>query len=161
MKIFEINKAFSYTVIIGCGRLGANLANKLSDEGKNILIMDNNKNAFHKLSSSFGGLSIIGDGTDYDDLNEAQIYKADIVIVVTNNDNTNAMISQLVKEIFKVKCVISRLYDSEREYIYREFDINTICPSSLSTIEIEKIINKTEETNEINKNISNYEESEK
>ncbi|MEA4895358.1 MAG: NAD-binding protein, partial [Oscillospiraceae bacterium] len=32
-----------YTIVIGCGRLGANLANTLSDKGENVLIIDKNK----------------------------------------------------------------------------------------------------------------------
>ena len=51
-----LSKNFSeYCIIVGCGRLGANLANTLSDEGGNVLIIDKNKNAFRKLSPSFGG----------------------------------------------------------------------------------------------------------
>ncbi len=46
MKFFETKKQDTYTVIIGCGRLGANLANTLSNEGENVLIMDENKNSF-------------------------------------------------------------------------------------------------------------------
>lgn len=56
MKIFERKPEESYTIIIGCGRLGANLANTLSNEGENVLIMDENKNSFRRLASNFGRL---------------------------------------------------------------------------------------------------------
>lgn len=140
MEVFVTNKTADYTIIIGCGRLGANLANSLSDSGGNVLIMDKDKSAFRKLSPSFGGLAVAGDGTDFEDLQEAQIDKASVVIVVTNNDNANVMIAQLAREVFKVKRVIARLYDPEREYIYHEFGIDTICPAVLSVKEIEKIL---------------------
>lgn len=137
----KINK--DYTIIIGCGRLGANLANTFSDEGGNVLIIDKNKDAFRKLSPSFGGLSVIGDATDLDVLQEAQISKADVVMAVTNNDNANILVAQLSHEMFKVQRVISRLYDPERECVYREFGIDTICPAILSVKEIDKILAKT------------------
>lgn len=57
-------KRRSYTIIIGCGRLGANLANTLSDEGEEALILDKNEESFHRLSPSYGGLSVVGDGMD-------------------------------------------------------------------------------------------------
>lgn len=143
-ELFGVKKSVNYTVVIGCGRLGANLANTLSDEGGNILIIDKEKDAFRKLSSSFGGLTVIGDGTDFDVLREARIDKADVVVVVTNNDNANVMIAQIVKELFRVRRVIARLYDPERECVYREFEIDTICPAVLSAKEIDKILSRTE-----------------
>lgn len=44
-------------VIIGCGRLGANLADCLYDEGKEVIVVDKEETAFRKLSSSYGGLT--------------------------------------------------------------------------------------------------------
>lgn len=132
-----------YTIVIGCGRLGANLANTLSDEGGNVLIIDKSKDAFRKLSPSFGGLSISGDATDLDVLQEAQIKKASVVVAVTNSDNANIMAAQIARELFQIKRVIARLYDPERECVYREFGIDTICPAILSAKEIDKILSKT------------------
>lgn len=143
MEFFKKKKFLNYTVVIGCGKLGANLANTLSDEGGNVLIMDRDKNAFRKLAPSFGGLAVTGDGMDFEALQGAQMDKADVVVVVTNNDNANIMIAQIVREIFKVQHVIARLYDSERECIYREFGIDTICPAMLSAKEIGKILSES------------------
>lgn len=133
----------NYTIVIGCGRLGANLANTLSDEGGNVLIIDKNKDAFRKLSPSFGGLSIAGDATDLDVLQDAQIHKASVVVAVTNSDNANIMVAQITRELFQIKRVIARLYDPERECVYREFGIDTICPAILSAKEIDKILSET------------------
>lgn len=133
----------NYTIIIGCGRLGANLANTLSDGGEDVLIIDKNKDAFRKLSPSYGGLSLIGDATDLDVLQEAQISNASAVVAVTNNDNANIMVAQIACEMFHIERVIARLYDPEREYVYREFGIDTICPAVLSVKEIDKILSKT------------------
>ena len=133
----------NYTILIGCGRLGANLANTLSNEGGNVLIIDKSKDAFRKLSPSFGGLSITGDALDLDVLHEAQINKASVVVAVTNSDNANIMVAQIARELFQIKRVIARLYDPERECVYREFGIDTICPAILSAKEIDKILSET------------------
>ena len=148
MTLFKNKKQSSYTVIIGCGRLGANLANTLSEEGENVLILDKEKDSFRKLSSSFGGLAVEGDGTELDTLKAADIQRADTVIAVTNNDNINIMIAQIAKECFSVKKVISRLFDPERECVYQELGIDTICPAVLSANEIDKILNRNASTQE-------------
>lgn len=134
-----------YTVIIGCGRLGANLANTLSDKGENVLIADCNKESFRKLSSSFGGLTLLGDATDLDLLTEAQVHKADAIVIVTDNDNVNIMVAQIAKELYHVPRVIARLYNPDCECVYREFGIDTICPAILSANEIGFLLNDVKE----------------
>ena len=141
MKPWEsLKEPARYTIVVGCGRLGANLANTLSDQGGNVLILDKNKEAFRKLSPSFGGLSIHGNATDLDVLQEAQIGKANAVIAVTNNDNANILIAQLAREMFHIQHVIARLYDPERACVYQELGIDTIFPAILSAKEVDKIL---------------------
>lgn len=134
------NKSHDYIIIVGCSHLGAILACSLSNSGSNVLIIDNDKEAFRKLSSSFGGDTLAGDATDIDVLQKANIEKATAVVSVTNNDNTNIMVTQIAKELFKIKYVIARLYDPERECVYSEFGIDTICPAVLSEKEIRKLL---------------------
>ena len=141
MKFFETKKT-DYVVIIGCGRLGANLASALSDDGGNVLIMDKNRDSFRRLSASFGGLSIVANGTDLDALKEAKLENASTVIAVTNNDNTNIMVAQIARDMFHVENVIARLFDPERESVYQEFGIKTICPAVLSVKEIDKLLSR-------------------
>ncbi|MCL1794514.1 MAG: TrkA family potassium uptake protein [Oscillospiraceae bacterium] len=140
MKLSAHKKNGGYTLIVGCGRLGANLANTLYDSGQNIAIIDKNPEAFRKLSPSFGGIAMTGDATEITTLNNAEIEKATAVISVTNNDNTNIMVAQLAKEMYSIGQVIARLYDPERECVYHEFGIDTICPAVLSTKEIDKLL---------------------
>ena len=138
MKYTE--KAKEYIMIVGCGRLGANLANTLSDHNGNVLIMDTTKDSFRRLASNYGGLSMVGNGTDLGDLKRAQIEKAAAIIAVTNDDNTNIMIVQLAREMFHVNRAIARLYDPERESVYQELGIDTICPAILSAKEVDKLL---------------------
>lgn len=133
-----------YVIIIGCGRLGSMLANSLSEQKRNVMIIDGNKSSFRKLDSSFGGLSLAGDAADIDILMEADIDKATDVIVVTESDNTNIMVSQIAKEIFGIESVIARLYDTERKCVYEELNINTICPADLSVFEIKRLLDEKE-----------------
>ncbi|OYP11715.1 potassium transporter TrkA, partial [Lachnotalea glycerini] len=85
MKINDIKDDYQI-LIIGCGRLGASIANALSNRNRNVTIVDINKDSFRKLSPSFSGLSMEGDATDIKVLKEAEIIKADVLIAVTDND---------------------------------------------------------------------------
>ena len=137
---FAVKKGGGYIVIVGCGRLGAYLANTLSNLGESVIVVDKDESAFRKLSPSFGGIVIAGDATEITVLNDAEIEKATAVVTVTNNDNTNIMVAQLAKEIFSIGQVIARLYDPECECVYHEFGIETICPAVLSMKEIDKLL---------------------
>ena len=145
MMPFWKNKKEAYTIIAGCGRLGANLANTLSEDGAGVLIIDNNKDAFRKLSSAFTGITLTGDAAMLNTLHDAEIEKATTVVSVTNNDNTNILIAQIAKELYGIEHVIARLYDPDRECVYQEFNIETICPAVLSMKEINKLLNIPDE----------------
>lgn len=138
----RIKNSGKYTIIVGCGRLGASLADQLSGRGESVLIIDRDDQSFRRLSQDYGGLTIKGDGTEMSVLMGANIRKATSVIAVTNHDNTNIMIAQIAKEVFHVDNVIARLYDPDRECVYREFQINTICPVVLSSARVDQMMNE-------------------
>lgn len=141
MKLFKTEQKMDrLNLIIGSGRLGASLANDLSDQGENVVVIDKDKSAFRKLAPSFGGMTITGDATNLAVLKEAQIEKASVVIVVTDADTINIMISQMAKEIFKKENVISRLYDPERKAVYDGYDIQLVYPAILSVNEINRLL---------------------
>lgn len=138
----RIKNSGKYTIIVGCGRLGASLADQLSGRGESVLIIDRDDQSFRRLSQDYGGLTIKGDGTEIPVLTGANIRKATSVIAVTNHDNTNIMIAQIAKEVFHVDNVIARLYDPDRECVYREFQINTICPVVLSSARVDQMMSE-------------------
>lgn len=85
MEFFKKGKKESraYTMIIGCGRLGASLANALSDQEASVAVVDKDEHAFRKLDASYGGLTMTGDATDIAVLRSAEIERADTVVSVT------------------------------------------------------------------------------
>ena len=134
-----------YVLIIGCGRLGASLANEIYSQGNDVCIIDRDRDAFCKLDSSYGGLTENADATDLEVLNGVRAGKADCIILVTDNDNVNIMTAQIAADLFRTEKIVCRLYDPEKECIYRDTSIETICPAVLSAREIEKLMGKAEE----------------
>ena len=139
MKLNDM-KEDENVLVIGCGRLGSSIANIISNRNKSVSIIDISKDSFRKLSPSFGGLVLEGDATDLEVLKEAQMQKPNVVVVATNNDNINIMVAQMVKKIFDVNKVIIRLYDPERECIFKGMGIHSIFPVQLSANEVDKIL---------------------
>jgi len=115
-----------YVIIVGCGRVGAELAKILEKEGHNVVVVDKNPDSFKRLGSTFNGLTIVGNGFTLETLKEAGIEKADALCAVTNGDNTNIMTAQVAKKIFNVPKVIARIYDPQRADIYRSLGIYTV-----------------------------------
>jgi trk system potassium uptake protein TrkA len=113
-------------IIIGCGRLGSGLANRLSKEGNDVTIVDNNSDAFFELDPYFKGKTILGVGFDKDVLNQARIKEVDALIACTSSDDTNALIARLAQNFFKVPKVIARLYDQHKAEVYQSLGIQTV-----------------------------------
>ena len=122
-----------YVIIVGCGRLGGFLANRLSREGHSVVVIDNKPTAFDKLSADFSGFKIEGDATEAAVLEQARVDRADALIAATREDNANLMIAQVASRIYRVSKVVARVFDPSREDIYRELGIETICPTTIAT----------------------------
>lgn len=140
LKMMFNKKRDEYIIIVGCGRLGGSIANLLSKEGKSIVVIDKKESSFTKLSDDFSGFILEANAIELDTLLRAKIDKADVVVAATNDDNTNIMIAQIARLIYKVPKVITRLYEPAREEVYKNLDIDTICPTNLSALEFKNII---------------------
>jgi len=118
-------------VILGCGRVGSTLATMLDRAGHTITVIDYSSDSFQRLNPDFGGTTIVGNGVDEEVLIRAGIKEADAFAAVTNGDNRNIMASQIVKEIFKVKKVMCRIYDPIQEETYHELGLETVSPTKI------------------------------
>jgi trk system potassium uptake protein TrkA len=128
-------------VILGCGRVGARLATTLAAEGHDVSIIDRNRDAFHRfLDGDFPGQAIVGIGIDEDVLRRAGIEQADVFVAATNLDNVNVMASQIAQHVFKVPRVIARLYDPNREEVYQELGLTTVCPTKVGAHRIKEML---------------------
>jgi len=121
-----------YIIIVGCGRLGGLLANRLSGMGHSVVVIDLNEAAFGKLTAEFSGFQLVGDAVELDVLRQAKTHQADCLLATTKEDNVNLMVAQVARTIFHVPSVIARVFDPTREAIYREFGVTTISPTKLA-----------------------------
>jgi len=121
-------------IIVGCGRVGSRMAAQLSDEGNAVVVIDRNPVAFDKLQDSFAGTMVVGTGIDEDVLINAGISGADAVISVAKGDNTNIMVGQISKFLYKVPKVVVRIVDPKIKKFYeQEVGLSCYCPTEVSS----------------------------
>jgi trk system potassium uptake protein TrkA len=118
-------------VIVGCGRVGAVLADAFDRAGHQVVILDISTRAFDRLPGSFRGNAVRGNGTDEDVLRRAGAEGADLFIAMTEGDNRNIMATQLALEALGVKQVIAKINDPVRAEAYSHLGIPTLCRTSL------------------------------
>lgn len=118
-------------VIVGCGRVGAGLADELDRAGWQVLIIDLTTAAFDRLPSSFGGTALRGDGTDEDVLRRAGAEHADLFLALTEGDNRNVMAAQLGVEALGARQTVAKINDPVRAEAYAHLGITTLCRTNL------------------------------
>ena len=128
-------------IIMGCGRVGAQLATTLDRAGHEVVVMDTVADAFsRRLPVDFSGRTLLGNGIDIDALREAGIESADAFVAVTQGDNRNVMAAQIAQHIFHVQKVVCRIYDPIREEIYHTLGIDTISPTKVGAELLQKAL---------------------
>jgi trk system potassium uptake protein TrkA len=118
-------------VIMGCGRVGAQLATSLDREGHQVTTLDTNSYSFRRLPAGFGGKALLGNGLDEEALKRAGIEEADAFVAVTQGDNRNIMAAQIAKHIFNVPKVVCRIYDPLRRDLYSLLGLEAISPTTI------------------------------
>ena len=118
-------------VVVGCGRVGAGVADELDRAGWQVLIIDLKSAAFDRLPASFTGTALRGDGTDEDVLRRAGAENADLFLALTEGDNRNIMAAQLAVEALDARRVIAKINDPLRAAAYADLGINTLCRTNL------------------------------
>ncbi|MBM4447952.1 MAG: TrkA family potassium uptake protein [Chloroflexi bacterium] len=118
-------------LIMGCGRVGAQIAALLEQDGHDITILDIDAYSFRRLPPDFKGTALLGNGMDGDVLKRAGIEEADVFIAMTQGDNRNVMAAQIAKHIFHVPRVISRIYDPLRQEMYDTLGLEAFSPTAI------------------------------
>lgn len=120
-----------HVIIVGCGRVGSELAKLLSGEGHDVVVIDKSRESFNRLGDSFNGMTMVGNGFDLALLRQVGIEKADAFCAVANGDNTNLISAQVAKKIFRVPKVFARIYDPQRAHIYAALGLDIISGTML------------------------------
>lgn len=132
-------------IIIGCGKVGASLADQLVSQGHDVVIIESD-NRLIQNADEIDCIKITGVPIDRDVLKQAGIETADVLCAVTQNDNINIMVAQIASEIFSVPRIITRIFNPASREVFEQFNLNTICSTELTVQAfLRKIAGETQE----------------
>ncbi|MDD7281556.1 MAG: NAD-binding protein [Erysipelotrichaceae bacterium] len=86
-------------IIVGCGKVGFQIAKQLDDEGHDITVIDNNTYVLNKITNILDVDVINGNGASTDTLNAAKVDQANLVIASTSSDEINIICCFIAKKI--------------------------------------------------------------
>jgi len=126
--------------VVGCGRVGSELAFRLYKNGHTVVVIDRNREALNGLSPEFRGRIIEGDVLAEKMLERAGITEADGIALVTNSDTLNAVVGHMAYTIYKVPIVIARNYDPTMLSVLKAFSLNVVSSTNWGAKRIQEML---------------------
>ena len=127
-------------IVLGCGRVGAELCYRLYKSGHHVVVVDSNKQAFNRLHSDFRGRTLEGEGLAESVLERAGIREADGLAAVTNSDTLNAVAAHIARAFYDVPNVVARNYDPNLRSIIEAFGLQTVGSTSWGAQRVEELL---------------------
>jgi trk system potassium uptake protein TrkA len=134
-------------LVVGCGRVGAELAYRLFKSGHQVVVVDSDRGAFNRLHPDFRGRTLEGEGLAENVLERAGIKDADGLAAVTNSDTLNATVAHTARAVFNVPIVVVRNYDPNLRPVIEAFGLQTVSSTSWGAQRVEELLtNPVEKT---------------
>lgn len=122
-------------IIVGCGNVGAALAEQLSTEGHDITVVDTRQQLVESVSISSDVLGIVGNGASFTVQSEAGVEEADLLIAVTESDELNLLCCLIAKKAggcHTIARVSNPIYSQEINFIKEELGLSLIINPQLT-----------------------------
>jgi trk system potassium uptake protein TrkA len=127
-------------IVVGCGRVGAELCYHLFSRGHHVVVVDINKDAFNRLHPDFRGRTLEGEGLAEGVLERAGIRESDGLAAVTNSDTLNAVVAHAARIIYNVPNVVARNYDPNLRTVIEAFGLQTVGSTYWGAQRVEELL---------------------
>ena len=133
-------------VILGAGQVGASVAESLVSENNDITVVDSDHERLAYLQDRLDLRTVVGDGSHPSVLAHAGLQDADLLIAVTQSDQTNLVACKVAHSVFNVPARIARLrardfLDSEKLLSPENFAVDyALCPEQVITEYIARLV---------------------
>jgi trk system potassium uptake protein TrkA len=127
-------------IVVGCGRVGAELSYRLFKSGHQIVVVDNNKETFNRLHPDFRGRTLEGEGLSENVLERAGIREAQGLAAVTNSDTQNVVVAHTAREFYNVPTVVARNYDPNLRVVIESFGLLTVSSTYWGAQRVEELL---------------------
>ncbi len=130
-------------IVVGCGRLGSELAYRLFNEGHQVTVVDSVEQSFERLKPDFRGRTVTGEALSKELLERAGADKADGLAAVTNSDTLNAVVAHTARMIYKIPHVVVRNYDPNLRPVLEAFGFQIVSSTAWGAQRIEEMLGST------------------
>jgi trk system potassium uptake protein TrkA len=127
-------------LIVGCGRIGADVAQRLSQSGHEVVVIDPDAAAFNRLPADFSGRTVEGDSLSQAVLERAGIETADGLAAVTSSDTLNGVIAHIAHLHYRVPNVVVRNYDPALRPMLEMYGLQIISSSAWGSQRMEELL---------------------
>jgi trk system potassium uptake protein TrkA len=124
-------------VIMGCGRIGAEVATRLWQDGNQVAVLDVEPESFYRLPQGLremDGATLVGNGMLEDDLMSVGIRGADVFVAVTASDSRNTLAAQKARHVFQVPRIVCRVGDLARKEMYQKLGLTAVSPTDVTSV---------------------------
>lgn len=140
-----------HVIVVGCGRVGSELAAKLDVLGHSVAVIDKDRRAFQRyLPERWGGRAVLGFGFDRDHLEQAGVREAEALAATTGGDNSNILTARIARETYQIRNVVARIQDPRRALIYERLGIPTVAQVAWTTDQVTRRLFPEESVTEWN-----------
>lgn len=131
-------------IVVGCGRVGSELAYRLFQRGHQVTVVDSTNASFRSLPEDFRGRMVEGEVLNQDVLHRAGIKQADALAAVTNNDSLNAVVAHVARTTYGMTNIVVRNYDPRRRPIHEVLGLQVISSTSWGAQRMEELLYQRE-----------------
>ena len=129
-----------YVIVIGCGRVGSDLAGRLSQRGHDVTVIDYIGSSFGHLDPNYRGRTIEAESMAEGVLRRAGVDRADALAAVTNSDAVNAVVAHVARTVFKVPNVVARNYDPRWRQLHEAMGLQSVSTTIWGSQRIEEML---------------------
>jgi trk system potassium uptake protein TrkA len=131
-------------IVVGCGRLGAELAQRLFLRGHDVTVIDQVAAAFDNLNALFRGRTVEGEVLNQDVLHRAGIEHAEALAAVTNSDTLNAVVAHVARTVYHVPHVVARNFNPRWRPLHEAFGLPVVSSTTWGAQRIEEMLDEAE-----------------
>ncbi|PKO21293.1 MAG: portal protein [Chloroflexi bacterium HGW-Chloroflexi-1] len=127
-------------IVVGCGRVGGELAYRLFRKGYQVTVVDPDAAILRNLPPDFRGRTMQGDPLNQDVLRHAGIEQADALAAVMPSDSINAVVAHIAGVVYRVPTIVVRNYEVRHRSLHETFGTQVVSPSGWGAQRIEEML---------------------
>lgn len=129
-----------FVIVVGCGRVGSELAFRLFQAGHQVAVIDEVGTSFENLHPDYRGRTIEGEVLSEEVLKRSGIETADGLAAVTNSDSVNAVVGHVARTVYEVPNVVVRNYNPRWLPMHHTFGLQVVSSTGWGALRIEELL---------------------